>query len=132
MKYVQAAVVFTCQLGCQRRAGVATLPTADQRMAERRNVFPVLLLVEFQVTVYRGRIFAMRSDENRGFCKYLFQGFPTIHQHITRGGTHENFNAASRVRIDLFNLVDIVNGGTEVERVVDSRILLGNLLFFPE
>ena len=74
----------------------------------------------------------MRSDENRGFCKYLFQGFPTIHQHITRGGTHENFNAASRVRINLFNLVDIVNGGTEVERVVDSRILLGNLLFFPE
>ena len=66
-------------------------------MAERRNVFPVLLLVEFQVTVYRGRIFAMRSDENRGFCKYLFQGFPTIHQHITRGGTHENFNAASAI-----------------------------------
>ena len=74
----------------------------------------------------------MGCDKNGGFGKYLFQGLPAIHQHITRGGTHENFNAASRVRIDLFNLVDIVNGGTEVKRVVDSRVLLGNLLFFPK
>ena len=39
----------------------------------------------------------MGCDKNGGFGKYLFQSLPTIHQHITRGGTHENFNAASAI-----------------------------------
>ena len=114
------------------RAEVTTFPAPDQWVAERRDVFPVLLFVEFQVPVDRGVILAMGGDKNRRLCEYLFQTFPVVYQHIPRGGAHEDFDPASRVRINFSDFFDIIGGCPEVERVVYCRVFPGDLLFLPK
>ena len=115
---MQAGSVFLSQCDSLGRRGQTSLLATDERMEADIRVVAMSLLSHRHIVVDDIRILAVSHNGQRCRGKNLIESLITIHKHITRTTTHEEFDARHTVRVELAEEAGIVVGGTKEEGVV--------------
>ena len=118
VQYVQPGAVLLGQFDRHGGRLPACLLAADQRVEAHRDLLAVPLAVVRLVDEDGGRVLAMGHHLGRGVAEDGLQDGGIVDQHVAGRGPHEHLDAAGLVRAETADLVDIVVGAAEVERVV--------------
>ena len=129
---VQLGVELGGQLHGLGRAFVARLGTADQRVLCNGHRLAVTRPGRLGVGAHRGLIFTVCGHEGGRLLEDSFQHRGFVHEHVSRGGTHEDLDAADAGRVGFEHLVQIVVARPHEEAVVHGTHFRGSVVFVLE
>ena len=129
---VQLGVELGGQFDGLGRALVARLGTADQRVLRNGHRLAETRAGRLGVGAYRGLIFTVCGHEGGRLLEDAFQHRRLVHEHVPRGGTHEDLDAADAGGVGLEHFVQIVVARPHEEAVVHRTYFRGAVVLVLE
>ncbi len=121
VQHVQARTVFSRQRDRQFGRLDARFARTDQWVLIGGNVIAPDRARFLFVGDDRRRVLAVRDDRHRCIAKDRIKCRRIVHQHVAGRCAHEHLDAGCRERIEMPDVLDVVVGRAEIERVVDAR-----------